>query len=128
MTDHHSVHVPPIHVRGVVWSSAANCRLYERDPGPTHYTESPAPAADNPHSVHPDDIRAVTRAEAWRDIYARSLIHELNADPVLIRQAVAFSIAQSREVGRLHHRLTLARRECARHPTGTPDAVALSTS
>lgn len=116
MTDHRSVHLPPIHIRGVVWSSAANCRLYERDPGPTHYTESPTPTPGDPHSVHPDDARTITRDEAWRDIYARSLIHELHAQPDHIRDALTFSRTQLRTVSRPRYRLTRARTEWRNAP------------
>jgi hypothetical protein len=51
------------------WTYAANCRLYEDDPGPAHL---------NIGSAH--EPRMVTRAAAWRDAYAHYLLVDLEAD------------------------------------------------
>jgi hypothetical protein len=51
------------------WSLAANCVLYESDPGP---------AMLNVGSVA--EPRYLPRAQAWRDSYARFLLERLDAD------------------------------------------------
>jgi hypothetical protein len=110
-------------VHGAVWSVAANCRLFESDPGPAYYTESPAAPED-----HPDDVRTVSRAEAWRDIYARGLIHDLDANPHQLREGANFAAARLREVSRPAHHLALARkalREAPDRRTGIRKALHL---
>jgi hypothetical protein len=54
----------------LAWSNAANCRLYEDDPGPAPYRDGSAAEG-----------RMISRADAWRDCYARSLLYDLDADP-----------------------------------------------
>ena len=53
----------------MAWSLAANCLLYEEDPGPAEVNV----ASDA-------EPRMVPRREAWRDYYARYLLNELDAD------------------------------------------------
>jgi len=52
----------------LAWSLAANCRLYEEDPGPPEV------------NVGSDtEKRLVSRTDAWRDYYARQLLLGLDA-------------------------------------------------
>ena len=64
------------------WVYAANCRLYENDPGPAELNIA--------SRLEP---MWVSRAEAFRDLYARLLLEELDADAariaVLARQITA---------------------------------------
>lgn len=120
-------------VRGAVWGSAANCRLFESDPGPAYYTEG-APAApddqpdEHPGDGHASDVRIVSRAEAWRDVYARNLIHDLEADPDRLSEAADLARALLRDVSRPGYRLALAReafREAPDRRTGIRKALHL---
>jgi hypothetical protein len=54
----------------LVWSLAANCRLYEDDPGPRELNVGSA-----------TEPRYVPRSEALRDLYARQLVLGVEADP-----------------------------------------------
>ncbi|MEK6438950.1 hypothetical protein [Pseudonocardia sp. T1-2H] len=65
------------------WSLAANCVLYERDPGPTLLNVGSA-----------DEPRYLPRAQAWRDSYARFLLERLDADH--LRTAAAHQAAKER--------------------------------
>ena len=64
------------------WVYAANCRLYENDPGPAELNIA--------SRIEP---MWVSRAEAFRDLHARLLLEELDADAariaVLARQITA---------------------------------------
>ena len=55
------------------WVYAANCRLYENDPGPAELNIA--------SRIEP---MWVSRAEAFRDLYARLLLEELDADAARI--------------------------------------------
>src|SRR5688500_9443543 len=51
------------------WSSAANCLLYEEDPGPAHlniWSET--------------EPRWVSRSEAWMNFYAWALLYQLDTE------------------------------------------------
>lgn len=53
----------------LAWTYATNCSLYEEDPGPSELNIG--------SSLEP---RLVTRAEAFRDLYAHLLLEDLGAD------------------------------------------------
>lgn len=59
----------------VLCSCAANCLLYEQDPGPTELNIG---SELEPHMV--------SRSHAWRDYYAHHLITSLKANPARLRQ------------------------------------------
>ncbi|MHA6795915.1 hypothetical protein ACVGVM_20715 [Pseudonocardia bannensis] len=65
------------------WSLAANCVLYERDPGPALLNVGSA-----------DEPRYLPRTQAWRDSYARFLLERLDADHA--RTAAAHHAAKER--------------------------------
>lgn len=57
----------------LAWSYAANCSLYEEDPGPAELNIG---SSLEPHLV--------SRVEAFRDLYAHLLLEQLGADPARI--------------------------------------------
>ncbi|MGV9836642.1 hypothetical protein ACWDUL_20975 [Nocardia niigatensis] len=58
----------------MLWGLAANCTLYEEDPGPSHLNIA--------SHVEP---MPVPRKQAWRDFYARRLIAELGGNLARVR-------------------------------------------
>jgi len=69
----------------LAWSYAANCSLYEEDPGPAELNIG---SSLEPHWV--------SRAEAFRDLYAHLLLEQLGADPARIA-ALAYLIHRARQ-------------------------------
>lgn len=59
----------------LVWTFAANCSLYEEDPGPAELNIG---SALEPHMV--------SRADAFRDLYAHLLLEQLGGEPERITQ------------------------------------------
>lgn len=74
----------------LAWSLAANCLLYEADPGPA--VLNVASAAE---PVWMD------RAAAWQDSYARYLLENLDADTDRLRAAHTAAVADLAEARRL---------------------------
>ena len=92
------------------WSLAANCLLYEADPGPA--------AANVATSTEP---AWTDRSRAWQDRYARYLLEQLEADPARLAAAHAAALDNLREATTLQ----FARNACrARLRHGAPPRTA----
>lgn len=83
----------------LAWSLAANCRLYEDDPGPGEVNVGSA-----------TEPRYVPRSEALRDLYARQLVLGVDADARRIETVAAACRTDIAATYTLRHWLRLIRK------------------
>ena len=91
------------------WSCAANCLLYEDDPGPAQLNIGSA-----------TEPVWVSRAQAWQDAYAHCLLEALDADLARIQAAAEHYRAKLTVAGTIRHTVDVY---WARRPDGLRQAL-----